>query len=379
VGQHVAAIIFDAEAADPTIENLDNIGASADLRGGVFGGDVDQLAHQLIPINGRVVHHLLRVQVVARGAAFDHVAGKGKGSSAETDHGNFPGEMLRDDAYSLGDVAEFSGAVGAELGNVCGGADWLLDDWAFSRGKMKRQAHDFEREQKVGENDRGIDTEKFSGGDSDFGGERRIFANFEQRVLLANGAIFGHVAAGLAHEPHWSAINGLGLAGTDEDGIWGRHDSSIRIEAGIQAGVKVRTDYFSIFTRECAPEARGCARLGTEQNIEAVDAMKNGIESSRWVISSLVVFAAWMVWLVSVILPSHSGKLFGGFFLVIGILNMLFYKSTGRNFFAKTQSSWPFVANFWARSGEKGIQFLFLGIAIIFSVAGLVLAIVAPA
>lgn len=107
--------------------------------------------------------------------------------------------------------------------------------------------------------------------------------------------------------------------------------------------------------------------------------MKAGIESSRWVISSLMVFTAWMVWLVCVILPSHSGKLFGGFFLVIGILNMLFYKSTGRNFFAKTQSSWPFVANFWARSGEKGIQFLFLGIAIIFSIAGLVLAIVAPA
>ena len=59
--------------------------------------------------------------------------------------------------------------------------------------------------------------------------------------------------------------------------------------------------------------------------------------------------------------------------LAIGALNVLFYKSTGRNFFAKTQSGRPFVASFWAHSGEKGIQFLFLGMGIILAVAGCVL------
>ncbi len=96
VGQNVAAIIFHAEAADPTVENLDDIGSGTHLRGGIFGGNVNQLAHQLIPVSGRVVHHFLGVEIMTRAAAFDHITGKSEGRSAETDDGNFIGEMFRD-------------------------------------------------------------------------------------------------------------------------------------------------------------------------------------------------------------------------------------------------------------------------------------------
>jgi hypothetical protein len=54
-------------------------------------------------------------------------------------------------------------------------------------------------------------------------------------MLLANGAILGHVASGLAHEPDGSSLDGLGLASANEERIGRRHDS-IR-----------STDYFSIF------------------------------------------------------------------------------------------------------------------------------------
>ncbi len=107
--------------------------------------------------------------------------------------------------------------------------------------------------------------------------------------------------------------------------------------------------------------------------------MKKGVESTRWVIAFLIMLTGWMAWLVYVILSSHPDKLFGGFFLVMGLLNVLFYKSTGRRFFAKTQSSRPFVANFWAPNGEGGIQLLFLGIGIILAVAGCVLIILGSA
>jgi hypothetical protein len=43
-------------------------------------------------------------------------------------------------------------------------------------------------------------------------------------VLLANGAVLGHVASGLAHEPDGSAFYGLGLAGANEDRIGGGHE-----------------------------------------------------------------------------------------------------------------------------------------------------------
>jgi len=43
-------------------------------------------------------------------------------------------------------------------------------------------------------------------------------------MLLADGAVLGHVASGLAHEPDGSAVDRLGLAGTNEDGIRGGHE-----------------------------------------------------------------------------------------------------------------------------------------------------------
>jgi len=43
-------------------------------------------------------------------------------------------------------------------------------------------------------------------------------------MLFANGAVFGHVASGLAHEPDWGAVDGLGPAGANEDGIGGGHE-----------------------------------------------------------------------------------------------------------------------------------------------------------
>jgi hypothetical protein len=100
--------------------------------------------------------------------------------------------------------------------------------------------------------------------------------------------------------------------------------------------------------------------------------MKN-VESRHWVTAQLVVIAIFMAVFVGAILPSHPGALGGGFFLAIGAVNVLFYKSTGRKFFAKTQSSPPFVASFWAHSGERGTQLLFLGIGLILAAAGFIL------
>ena len=115
MGQNVTAIIFHAEATDPTVENLDDIGSGADLRGGICCGDLDQLAHQRVPVGGRVVHHFFGVDIIAGAAAFDHVAGESEGGSAETDDGNRSGEMFRDQTHGFGDVAKFGGAIGAEV------------------------------------------------------------------------------------------------------------------------------------------------------------------------------------------------------------------------------------------------------------------------
>ena len=224
VGQNVAAIVFHAEASDPAIENLDDVGPGADLISGIGGGHDDQFAHQRVPVVGRVVHHFFGVDVVARASAFDHVAGEGEGSATEADHRQLVAEMLCDQGNSFGDISEFGGAVGAQVRDVFLAADGLLDDWTFSGGEMEGQAHDFERQQEVGEDDGGVDAEEFGGGNGDLGGKRGLLADFEKRMLLADRAIFGHIASGLAHEPDGRAVDGLRFAGAHEAGIWSRHE-----------------------------------------------------------------------------------------------------------------------------------------------------------
>jgi hypothetical protein len=101
--------------------------------------------------------------------------------------------------------------------------------------------------------------------------------------------------------------------------------------------------------------------------------MKPPAESMRWVIAQLVVIASGVTVFIYVILPSHPGILGGGFLLGIGVLQVVFYRRTGRKFFARTQSSPHLVASFWAHSGERGTQLLFLGMGIILAIAGCIL------
>jgi hypothetical protein len=224
VGQNVAAIIFDTQAADPAIENLDDVSTGAHLCGGVLGRDIDQLGHQLVPVSGRVIHHLLGVEVMAGAAAFNHVASESERRTAESDDGKFIAKVFGDETDGLGDITEVGGTVGAKLGNIFGGAHGLFDDGTFAGGKMEGQAHDFERKEKVGKDDGGVDAEKLGGGDGDFGRELGFLADFEQGMLLAHGAVLGHVASCLAHEPDGRVIDGLRLAGADEAGIGSGHE-----------------------------------------------------------------------------------------------------------------------------------------------------------
>jgi hypothetical protein len=90
----------------------------------------------------------------------------------------------------------------------------------------------------------------------------------------------------------------------------------------------------------------------------------------RWVVALLVVLAVWMALMLYLFRPLPDHLFFGGFFLAIGIANLLFYKTTGRRFFEKTQASRPFVARVWAIGGEKGVQMLILGVGVIFALAG---------
>ena len=116
----------------------------------------------------------------------------------------------------LGYVAQLFDAVGLEGLDLFEGADRGVDLGAFAGDELEVEAHRREGEQEVSEDDGGIDAESFGGGDGDLGGDLGGAADLEQGVVLADGHVLGHVAAGLAEEPDGRAIDGLAEAGTDE-------------------------------------------------------------------------------------------------------------------------------------------------------------------
>ena len=140
------------------------------------------------------------------------------------------GEVGGDFFDGVGDVAEVVGAVGAEGADLverCGGGCGL---GAFVGDEFEVEAHGGEGEQEVGEDDGGVDAEAFGGGDGDFGGDVGGAADVEEGVVLADGHVLRHVAAGLAEEPDGGAVDGLAEAGTNE-------------AAAVGPGSRIRLDY----------------------------------------------------------------------------------------------------------------------------------------
>ena len=148
------------------------------------------------------------------------------------------GEVGGDFFDGSGDVDEVFGAVGAEGADLLGGADGGVDDGAFAGDELEVEAHGGEGEQEVGEDDGGVDAEALGCGDGDFGGDFGGAADFEQGVVLADGHVLGHVAAGLAEEPDGGAVDGAAEAGTNETAAgWGRISAGLRCGASLGMGM----------------------------------------------------------------------------------------------------------------------------------------------
>ncbi len=216
----VLAVVGDGESADPRVEDLDDVGAGFDLLLRVLDEDGDELFHEERPGGVTGVHHLLGLYIVARAAAFDHVAGEGERSSAEADDaetiavGARRSKVGRDLFYRLGDVLKLFGAIGAERLNVLEGAHGSVDHGTFAGDKFEVEAHGGEGKKEVGEDDGGVDTEALGGGDGDLCGDLGLAAYVEQRVVLADGHVLRHIASGLAQKPDGRAVYGEAQAGS---------------------------------------------------------------------------------------------------------------------------------------------------------------------
>jgi hypothetical protein len=95
-------------------------------------------------------------------------------------------------------------------------ADWIVNDRPFAFRKFEAEAHRLERKQNIRENYGRIERESIDWLKSDLRRQLRRLAHFENRVFGSERAIFGHVAAGLTHEPHGGALDRFTPAGFEK-------------------------------------------------------------------------------------------------------------------------------------------------------------------
>jgi hypothetical protein len=92
----------------------------------------------------------------------------------------------------------------------------------------------------------------------------------------------------------------------------------------------------------------------------------------RWIVVFLVFLAAWMAFAVYIIGSVPDARVFGLFFLAIGLANIIAYKRTARRVFSWALSSRPFIARVWLAAGKNGLEVLCLGIGVTLALAGLI-------
>jgi hypothetical protein len=102
--------------------------------------------------------------------------------------------------------------------------------------------------------------------------------------------------------------------------------------------------------------------------------MKPSRESILWPTVSIAVIALGISFIAYVAFPLPDSKLMGGFLFAIGVFNLLFSRMLGSRVYGETVDR-PVLGWFWLRCGEKGSQYLFLGIAVTLVIAGCLLVI----
>ena len=99
---------------------------------------------------------------------------------------------------------------------IAGAADGPLDDRSVVLAEVEADAHGLQRQQDVGEHDGRVEVEAAERLQRDLRRDVRPPAHLHEAHLLADGAVLGQVAAGLAHEPHGRRVDGFAGAGIEK-------------------------------------------------------------------------------------------------------------------------------------------------------------------
>jgi len=220
VGKHVRRIVRRRQAADPAVEQLQRPRAGARLGGEVGADQLREPQHQLVPGSGLGVHEPLGQGEAARRAAFDGVAREREGRAGEADERDVRGKRAGREPRRVHHVREIGGWLDArqleDLGRFMNRAG---DVRSLARREAEAEAEGLERQQDVGEENRGVHAQPLDRLEGDPGGELGCVTQLEQRVLLSQRAVLREVPPRLSHEPHRRDVGGLRAARFQEAAV----------------------------------------------------------------------------------------------------------------------------------------------------------------
>ena len=213
--QRELPVVALVQRPDPRVEELHGLCARLDLGQEVIGDQLCELVTEGVPTRRVAVHHRLRLCVVSGRSALDGIGGQGERRAGETDEWHPAVKLLADQTDRLQDVAErVAGLHALQPRHIVRRTDRGVDDRALALDEIKRDPHRLERQQEIGEEDRGIDVETVDRLEGHLGGQLGLAADLEQRVLGPDRAVLGHIPPSLPHEPDRGGVDRLPPAGT---------------------------------------------------------------------------------------------------------------------------------------------------------------------
>ena len=175
-------------------------------------------------------HERLAVLVVARAVALDRVARQRERRAREADERHLVLELAAQDLDRLHHVAGVLDRVGDAAASSTSATVrtglWMIGPSPFANSRSRPMPGNDDED--VGEQDGRVDADEVDRLHRDLDGELGRAAHLEEAVLLADGAVLGHVAAGLAHHPHRRALGRLAAGGTQEEVVVGHGERSFR-------------------------------------------------------------------------------------------------------------------------------------------------------
>jgi hypothetical protein len=210
-------VITEVELAAPGIEKLHGGDASGNLRLEVKNSGFGDALKKFAKNAGLFIEEILYGRKAFLGAAFDHVAREGPGRSGEAENGDLRTCGPDGAAKSFHQKTGFGfGIEDAKFFYVRRRANGFGKIRAFVF-KFECEPHRFGGDQNIREDDDGVYAKTAEGLQGDFDGEIGGLADFQERVLCAELAIFRKVAAGLAHHPNGEPGNRLASAGAEKE------------------------------------------------------------------------------------------------------------------------------------------------------------------